>query len=95
MQYEKSPRDHGIITIFLNCALRLSELASLNIDQVDNEVISVVGKGNKERRIYLTPAAKKLGLTRFNRHIKRTISNSFAFLFHPCNMLGLINLMDL
>lgn len=39
--------------------LSLSELASLNIDQVDNEVINVVGKGNKERRIYLTPAAKK------------------------------------
>ncbi|MHB8077449.1 tyrosine-type recombinase/integrase [Desulfosporosinus fructosivorans] len=47
------------MTIFLSCALRLSELASLNIDQVDNEVINVVGKGNKERRIYLTPAAKK------------------------------------
>jgi len=59
IQCEKSARDHSIITIFLNCALRLSELASLNIDQVDNEVISVVGKGNKERRIYLTPAAKK------------------------------------
>jgi len=59
IQCEKSPRDHSIITIFLNCALRLSELASLDIDQVDNEVISVVGKGNKERRIYLTPAAKK------------------------------------
>lgn len=59
IQCEESPRDHGIITIILNCALRLSELASLDIDQVDNEVISVVGKGNKERRIYLTPAAKK------------------------------------
>ena len=59
IQCEKSPRDHSIITIFLNCALRLSELASLDIDQVDNEVISVVGKGNKERRIYLTPVAKK------------------------------------
>jgi len=55
----KSPRDHCIITIFLNCALRLSELASLNIDQVDNEVINIVGKGNKERKIFLTPAAKK------------------------------------
>ena len=59
IQCEKSPRDHSIITIFLNCALRLSELASLDIHQVHNEVISVVGKGNKERRIYLTPAAKK------------------------------------
>ena len=54
-----SPRDHCIITIFLNCALRLSELASLNIDQVDNEVISIVGKGNKERKVFLTPAAKR------------------------------------
>lgn len=53
-------RDHSIITISLNCALRLSELASLDIDQVDNEIISVVGKGNKEHRIYLTPATKKI-----------------------------------
>jgi len=59
IQCEKSPRDHCIITIFLNCALRLSELASLDIDQVDNDVLSVIGKGNKERKIYLTPAAKK------------------------------------
>ncbi|EGW38140.1 tyrosine recombinase xerC domain protein [Desulfosporosinus sp. OT] len=60
IQCEKSPRDHGILTIFLNCALRLSELASLNIDQVDNEVISVVGKGNKERRIYLQRPRNRL-----------------------------------
>ncbi|TEB12288.1 Tyrosine recombinase XerD [Pelotomaculum sp. FP] len=59
IQCEKSPRDHSIITIFLNCALRLSELTSLNINQVDNDVISVIGKGNKERKIFLTPAAKK------------------------------------
>jgi site-specific recombinase XerD len=37
----------------------LSELASLNIDQVDNDILSVVGKGNKERKFFLTPAAKK------------------------------------
>jgi integrase/recombinase XerD len=59
MASKKSARDNCIITILLNCALRLSELASLNIDQVDNEVISVIGKGNKERKIFLTPAAKK------------------------------------
>jgi integrase/recombinase XerD len=57
---KNSPRDHCIITIFLNCALRLSELASLNINQVNNDILSVVGKGNKERKIFLTPAAKKL-----------------------------------
>ncbi|WP_366924640.1 tyrosine-type recombinase/integrase [Metallumcola ferriviriculae] len=54
-----SPRDHCILTIFLNCALRLSELTSLNIGQVSGEVLTVVGKGNKERKIFLTPATKK------------------------------------
>jgi integrase/recombinase XerD len=59
MESKKSARDNCIITIFLNCALRLSELASLNLDQVDSEVLSVIGKGNKARKIFLTPAAKK------------------------------------
>lgn len=59
MESKKSARDNCIITIFLNCALRLSELASLNLDQVDSEILSVIGKGNKERKIFLTPAAKK------------------------------------
>jgi integrase/recombinase XerD len=54
-----SVRDNCIITIFLNCALRLSELAMLNIDQVDSDILTVVGKGNKERKIYLTPAVKQ------------------------------------
>lgn len=54
-----SPRDNCIITLFLNCALRLSELASLNINQIDSDVLTVIGKGNKERKIYLTPAVKQ------------------------------------
>jgi len=44
---------------FLNCALRLSELASLNIAQVNNDILSVVGKGNKKRKIFLAHATKK------------------------------------
>lgn len=54
-----SARDNCIITIFLNCALRLSELAALNVDQVNTDILSVVGKGNKERKIYMTPAVKQ------------------------------------
>ena len=54
-----SVRDNCIITIFLNCALRLSKLATLNIDQVEVDIISVDGKGNKERKIYITPAVKQ------------------------------------
>ena len=54
-----SVRDNCIITIFLNCALRLSELAALNVDQVNTDILSVIGKGNKERKIYMTPAVKQ------------------------------------
>lgn len=54
-----SARDNCIITIFLNCALRLSELAALNVEQIDSDVLTVIGKGNKERKIYLTPAVKQ------------------------------------
>ena len=43
----------------MNCALRLSELAALNVDQVDADVMTVIGKGNKERKIYMTPAVKQ------------------------------------
>ena len=53
-------RDYCIITIFLNCGLRLSELAGINLSDIDREMRSlrVVGKGNKERIVYLNDACK-------------------------------------
>lgn len=54
-----SPRDYCILTIFLNCALWLSELAKLNMEQVESDIMTVIRKGNKERKIYLTPAVKQ------------------------------------
>lgn len=50
-------RDYCILTIFLNCGLRLSELVSLNYNSIrtDNTMI-VTGKGNKERTVYLNDA---------------------------------------
>lgn len=48
-----------LLLFFLNCALRLSELANLNINQVNTNILSVIGKGNKERKIFLTPVAQK------------------------------------
>lgn len=51
---EYSKRDYAIITIFLNCGLRLSELSSIDIDKIkDDNTLSVIGKGNKERIIFL------------------------------------------
>lgn len=50
-------RDYCILTLFLNCGLRLSELVSVNISDIkDDNTLRVVGKGNKERTIYLNYA---------------------------------------
>ena len=53
-------RDYTIITLFLNTGMRLSELVGLNLQSFDSdlEFVKVVGKGNKERIIYLNDAAK-------------------------------------
>ena len=54
-------RDYAIITLFLNCGLRLSELVGINIKDIDfsEAKLNVVGKGNKERTIYLNKACLK------------------------------------
>ena len=53
-----SERDYAIITLFLNCGLRLSELVGININDIsfDDAKMTVIGKGNKERTIYLNKA---------------------------------------
>jgi len=54
-------RDYAIITLFLNCGMRLAELVGINIQDVDFEdcKLNVIGKGNKERTIYLNKACIK------------------------------------
>lgn len=49
-------RDYCILTLFLNCGLRISELAGLNKTDVRGEQLRVLGKGNKERMVYLNDA---------------------------------------
>ena len=49
-------RDYAITLLFLNCGLRLSELSSIDMDKIKNDTLSVIGKGNKERTIYLNPS---------------------------------------
>lgn len=53
-------RDYCIITLFLNCGMRLSELVGINLNDIDRELRSlrVLGKGNKERIIYLNEACR-------------------------------------
>lgn len=56
--HDNHERNFAIITLFLNCGMRLSELVGINIKDIDfsNNKLNVIGKGNKERTIYLNNA---------------------------------------
>ena len=49
-------RDFAILTLFLNTGLRLSELVSIDIDKINKDTLTIIGKGNKERTVYLNNA---------------------------------------
>lgn len=49
-------RDYCILTFFLNCGMRVSELVGLNLTDFKDDTVRVLGKGDKERTIYLNDA---------------------------------------
>lgn len=71
-----SKRDYCIITIFLNCGIRLSELVGLNISDIDfyENRMKVLGKGNKERMVYLNTAC----VDSLNKYLEDRLSNQKA-----------------
>lgn len=54
-------RDYCILTLFLNCGMRLSELVGINLSDIESDMskLVVTGKGNKMRVIYLNTACKR------------------------------------
>ena len=52
-------RDYAILMLFLNCGIRRSELVGLNVADVYEDRIRVIGKGNKERFVYFGSACRK------------------------------------
>ena len=80
-------RDFAIITLFLNCGLRLSELVGINIADIkfDDQKMTVIGKGNKERSIYLNKscinAIKSYLNVRPKEGVKKDSKNSDKALF--------------
>ena len=58
IQTEFTERDYCIITFFLNCGMRLSELVGINLTDFKENTIRILGKGNKERTVYLTDACR-------------------------------------
>lgn len=53
-------RDYAIITLFLNCGMRVSELVGIDLNDVDRQLrsMTVTGKGNKQRIVYLNDACR-------------------------------------
>lgn len=54
-----SARDACMMVFFLNLGIRVSELCSLNLNSIQNRQLTIIGKGNKERTVYLNDACMK------------------------------------
>lgn len=73
-------RDYAILMLFLNCGIRRSELVGLNLTDVYEDRIRVVGKGNKERFVYFgTPCRKALDIYLTERNKKILTDNRALF----------------
>ncbi len=71
-------RDYAILMLFLNCGIRRSELVGLNLTDVYEDRIRVIGKGNKERFVYFgTPCRKAIDAYLVERN-KKTLSDNRA-----------------
>ena len=57
---QNAARDYAILTLFLNCGMRVSELCSIDLSDFDREFnyVTVTGKGNKQRILYLNDSCR-------------------------------------
>lgn len=77
---QNAVRDYAIIMIFLNCGIRRSELVGLNLTDVYEDRLRVVGKGNKERFVYFgTPCQKAIDAYLVERNKKVLTDNRALF----------------
>ena len=75
---ENQKRDYDIIMIFLNCGIRRSELVGLNLTDVYEDRLRVIGKGNKERFVYFGTACKKAIDAYLEERNKKVLSDNRA-----------------
>ena len=71
-------RDYAILMLFLNCGIRRSELVNLNISDIYEDRIRVVGKGNKERFVYFGSACRKAIDAYLEERNEKTLSDNRA-----------------
>ena len=77
---QNEKRDYAILMLFLNCGIRRSELVGLNMTDVYEDRIRVVGKGNKERFVYFgTPCRKAIDAYMAERKEKVLTDNRALF----------------
>ena len=73
-------RDYAILMIFLNCGIRRSELVGLNITDIYEDRLRVIGKGNKERFVYFgTPCREAIDAYMVERNKKVLTDNRALF----------------
>ena len=75
---QNAKRDYAILMIFLNCGIRRSELVGLNIADVYEDRIRVVGKGNKERIVYFGSSCRKALDAYLEERNKMTLTDNRA-----------------
>ena len=75
---QNEKRDYAILMLFLNCGIRRSELVGLNLTDVYEDRIRVVGKGNKERFVYFGAACRKAIDAYLPERLKKVLTDNRA-----------------
>lgn len=75
---QNEKRDYAILMLFLNCGIRRSELVGLNITDVYEDRIRVIGKGNKERFVYFGTSCRKALDAYMEEREKKVLSDNRA-----------------
>lgn len=75
---QNEKRDYAILMLFLNCGIRRSELVGLNITDVYEDRIRVIGKGNKERFVYFGTSCRKAIDAYMEEREKKVLSDNRA-----------------
>lgn len=74
-------RDYAITTLFLNCGLRLSELSSLNVDDLNKDAtLRIMGKGSKERLVFLNESVQSAICAYLNKRKELGLEHEALFL---------------
>lgn len=79
-------RDFCIITIFLNCGLRLSELCNIKLTDIKEDTLVVRGKGNKDRTVYLNESC--LSAINTYKEARKKSENTYLFLSERGNQIS-------